>query len=48
MNLSKLTIESAHKLLTEGEVSAVELTQHYLGQIDSKNKRTKCFSFGSC
>ncbi|MEK7629120.1 MAG: Asp-tRNA(Asn)/Glu-tRNA(Gln) amidotransferase subunit GatA [Patescibacteria group bacterium] len=43
MNLSKLTIESAHKLLTEGEVSAVELTQHYLGQIDSKNKELNAF-----
>ncbi|MBI4118880.1 MAG: Asp-tRNA(Asn)/Glu-tRNA(Gln) amidotransferase subunit GatA [Parcubacteria group bacterium] len=43
MDLSKLTIESAHKLLTGGEISAVELTSHYLAQIDSKNKELNAF-----
>ncbi len=41
--MSKLTIESAHKLLTGGKVSAVELTSHYLAQIDSKNKELNVF-----
>ncbi|MFY9493325.1 MAG: Asp-tRNA(Asn)/Glu-tRNA(Gln) amidotransferase subunit GatA [Minisyncoccia bacterium] len=43
MDLSKLTIESAHKLLTDGEISAVELTSHYLAQIDSRNKELNAF-----
>ncbi|MBI2465866.1 MAG: Asp-tRNA(Asn)/Glu-tRNA(Gln) amidotransferase subunit GatA [Candidatus Sungbacteria bacterium] len=43
MDLSKLTIESAHKLLTGGEISAVELTTQYLAQIDSKNKELNAF-----
>ncbi len=43
MNLSKLTIESAHDFLTKGDISAVELTSHYLKEIDSKNKELNAF-----
>ena len=40
---SDLTIEKAHKLLTGGQVSAVELTSYYLAQIDFRNKELNAF-----
>ncbi|MDP3764275.1 MAG: Asp-tRNA(Asn)/Glu-tRNA(Gln) amidotransferase subunit GatA [bacterium] len=43
MNLRDLTIEKAHELLTNGKISAVELTSHYLKEIDSKNKELNAF-----
>ncbi len=43
MNLKDLTIEKAHEFLTSGKISAVELTSHYLGEIDSKNKELNAF-----
>ncbi|MEK9174346.1 MAG: amidase, partial [Patescibacteria group bacterium] len=43
MNLKDLTIEKAHELLTSGQVSAVDLTAYYLGEIDSKNKELNAF-----
>lgn len=43
MDFKNLTIESAHKMLTDGEMSAVELATHYLAQIDSKNKELNAF-----
>ena len=43
MDFKNLTIESAHKLLADGEISAVELTTQCLAQIDSKNKELNAF-----
>ncbi len=43
MDLSKLTIEKAHELLTKREISAVELTEHCLSVIDKKDKDIHAF-----
>ncbi|MDP3800330.1 MAG: Asp-tRNA(Asn)/Glu-tRNA(Gln) amidotransferase subunit GatA [bacterium] len=43
MNLKDLTIEKANELLTNGKISSVELTSHYLKEIDSKNKELNAF-----
>lgn len=43
MDLSDLTTEKAHELLTKREVSAVELTERYLSAIDKKDKDIHAF-----
>jgi len=43
MNLSKLTIESAHKGLMKKEFSAVELAKFYLDKIEKENKEINDF-----
>ena len=43
MDLKNLTIEKAHELLSNGKISSVELTSHYLKEIDSKNKELNAF-----
>ncbi len=43
MDLSKLTIEKAHELLTKREISAVELAEHYLSAVDEKDKDIHAF-----
>lgn len=43
MNLHEPGITSLQKLLKDGEISSVELTQHYLNRIEQLNPKINCY-----